>query len=69
MITNENIALVIYSGETDDVKSVEIVGGITRDPAMIVAAKPLRLEPVNDCFWGSSGVVRLSAFASGQARP
>ncbi len=25
MITNENIALVIYSGETDDVKSVEIV--------------------------------------------
>jgi hypothetical protein len=25
MITNENIALVIYSGATDDVKSVEIV--------------------------------------------
>jgi len=25
MITTENIALVIYSGETDDVKSVEIV--------------------------------------------
>jgi hypothetical protein len=25
MIINENIALVIYSGETDDVKSVEIV--------------------------------------------
>jgi hypothetical protein len=25
MIASENIALVIYSGETDDVKSVEIV--------------------------------------------
>jgi hypothetical protein len=25
MISTENIALVIYSGETDDVKSVEIV--------------------------------------------
>jgi hypothetical protein len=25
MITNEDIALVIYSGETDDVKSVEVV--------------------------------------------
>jgi hypothetical protein len=25
MIATENIALVIYSGETDDVKSVEIV--------------------------------------------
>jgi hypothetical protein len=25
MITSENIALVIYSGESDDVKSVEIV--------------------------------------------
>ena len=25
MIATENVALVIYSGETDDVKSVEIV--------------------------------------------
>jgi hypothetical protein len=25
MIATENIALIIYSGETDDIKSVEIV--------------------------------------------
>jgi hypothetical protein len=46
MIATENIALVIYSGKTDDVRSVEIVdidalkrSHNSRDPAMIVMAK------------------------------
>jgi hypothetical protein len=35
MIATENIALVIYSGETDDVKSVEIVDIIRREIAQL----------------------------------
>jgi hypothetical protein len=48
MITNESIALVIYSGETDDIKSVEI---IDIGPALRKeAARPQRVRGTEALF-------------------